>query len=357
MSILQIIAQTFPHPLPTSFPALHTIDMHTGGEPLRILISGGPPLDQPTVLANRRVMETQYDQIRTRLMYEPRGHADMYGLIPLTPERSDSDFGVLFMHNAGYSTMCGHATLAISKLAAQANWIGPKRVEEETRIYGLKIDAPCGQLAARVIRKGDQWEEISFVNVPSFVVELDLSINLPEYGAIRFDLAYGGAFYAYIDAAQFSKDIIPANTDWFIKWGRLLKRAIQEAFADLIQHPFESDLSFLYGVIFREASPDMDTHSRNVCIFADGEVDRSPTGSGVSGRAAILTAKKQLVPGQRIEIASILGSKMGVCVEETTTYGPFKAVLPRVDGDAWISGYHSFVIDKQDPWKDGFLLR
>ncbi|MEO1712221.1 MAG: proline racemase family protein [Bacteroidota bacterium] len=357
MSILQKIAQSFPHALSSKFPALHTIDMHTGGEPLRILVSGGPLLDQPTVLANRRLMEAQYDHIRTRLMYEPRGHADMYGLIPVAPERSDSDFGVLFMHNAGYSTMCGHATLAISKLAAQAEWVNPNRIDGAIREYGLKIDAPCGQLNVRVIRNGDQWQEISFVNVPSFVLDLNLSVDLPEYGPITFDLAYGGAFYAYVDVKQFSQTILPANTDWFIQWGRLMKKAVQEQFAALIHHPFEADLSFLYGVIFREESTEANLHSRNVCIFADGEVDRSPTGSGVSGRAAILSAKNQLEPGQRIEIASILDSRMGVCIEETTTYGPYTAVLPRVDGDAWISGYHSFVIDAQDPWKDGFLLR
>lgn len=326
------------------------IDMQTGGEPLRVIVSGGPRLDAGPVLGCRRQMMEGHDHVRRRLMWEPRGHADMYGAILLPPERPDSDFGVLFIHNEGYSTMCGHATIALAKLAVLLGW-----VEHDGRRATVTIDAPCGPLQAHVTLNDGRITSVSFVNVPSFVVALDQTITLPDGRVVAYDLAYGGAFYAYVDADDLDLSLTPEYTTTLIRDGRAIKSAVAEA--TTLSHPHEPDLGFLYGTIFIGTSDVVGIHSRNVCVFADGEVDRSPTGSGVSGRAAIHAARGELDTQTPITIESIIGSTMGVEIIDRCRYGPYDAVVPRVSGDAWITGTSTFMLDPDDPFPSGFLLR
>jgi proline racemase len=326
------------------------IDMHTAGEPLRVIIDGGPTLSGATVLECRREMIEQHDHLRRLLMWEPRGHADMYGLLPIPPQRDDSDFGVLFLHNEGYSTMCGHATIAIARLAATLGWVDHDGVRAD-----LRIDAPCGQLHASVDLNKGADRPVSFVNVPSFVVALDEPVTLADGREFTCDIAYGGAFYAYVDAAQLGLELVPAEHNNIVRLGRAVKHAVQVARS--VDHPFEPDLGFLYGTIFIAPSDDPRCHSRNVCVFADGEVDRSPTGSGVSGRAAIHHARGELRVGEPMLIESLIGSKMGVAIDRTCDFGPHDAVVPRVSGDAYVTGTSSFVLDPDDPFPEGFLLR
>ena len=326
------------------------IDMHTGGEPLRVVIDGTPPLTGTTILAKRRQMIEQFDSFRKLLMWEPRGHADMYGCLLLPPERPDSDFGVLFMHNEGYSTMCGHATLAIAKLAVLMQW-----VDLEEPVTTIRIDAPCGQLTAYCEAKNSQPGQVCFDNVPSFVQALDQEVILPDGRRVPYDHAFGGAFYAYVDARQLGLSLQTANYQEIIRLGREIKQAV--AASRSMAHPFEADLNFLYGTIFIEPSEKAGIHSRNVCVFADGEVDRSATGSGVSGRAAIHFARGEIKNGEHIAIESITGSVMEVEVRSETDFGPFRAVIPRVYGDAWVSGFSDFVLDEKDIFQEGFFLR
>ncbi len=327
-----------------------TIDMHTGGEPLRVVIAGAPAIKADSVLDYRRQMQQQHDDFRKKIMWEPRGHADMYGLILLPPERPDSDFGVLFLHNEGYSTMCGHATIAIAKLAVLLGWVA-----QEEPVTKMKIDAPCGQLSAFVEISDGKIKSIYFNNVPSFVVSLNDRVELPNGQQLRYDLAYGGAFYAYVQAQDVNIELKPENYRRLIDKGMEIKHAVMTQRP--IAHPHEADLSFLYGTIFMDESPNPNYHSRNVCIFAEGEVDRSATGSGVSGRAAIHFARKELEIGQRIEIESITGSTMAVSIVEETTFGGYPALIPRVQGDAWIHGFSEFAFDEADIFPDGFFLR
>ncbi len=326
------------------------IDMHTGGEPLRVVIDGTPPLTGKTILANRRQMIGEYDRFRKLLMWEPRGHADMYGCLLLPPERPDSDFGVLFLHNEGYSTMCGHATLAIAKLAVLMEW-----VEVVEPLTTIGIDAPCGQLTAYCEAKDGKPGKVYFDNVPAFVQALDQQVRLPDGRKVVYDLAFGGAFYAYVDARQAGLSLSAANYREIIRLGREIKHAV--AASRSLAHPFEEDLNFLYGTIFIEPSGKRGIHSRNVCVFADGEVDRSATGSGVSGRAAIHFARGELKTGERIAIESITGSVMEVEVRSEVSFGPFQAVVPRVFGDAWVSGFNELVLDEEDIFQEGFFLR
>lgn len=332
------------------FKKLKTIDMHTGGEPLRVIIDGYPPILGNTILEKRNYVKNNLDYLRKTLMFEPRGHADMYGVLLVEAENKDSDFGVIFMHNEGYSTMCGHATIAITKLAIELQW-----VDTIKPITTIKIDAPCGQLEASAnINENGEVYNVSFKCVPSFVVALNEEIHVHEIGTVKYDLAYGGAFYAYIDADSIGLSLNKENYDKIIIYGKKIKHAIMGS-KDNIIHPFEEDLSFLYGTIFITKSDKY--HSKNVCVFANGEVDRSPTGSGVSGRAAIHFKRKELSLNNSIEIESILGTRFKVEVDSELKYGKIDAIIPKVSGNANITGEHTFLIDKNDELKHGFFLR
>ncbi|MEO0338375.1 MAG: proline racemase family protein [Bacteroidota bacterium] len=336
---------------PKDWLQITTIDMHTGGEPLRVILDGLPEIKGNTVLERRRYLMDHLDYIRTALMHEPRGHADMYGCILTPPNDQVGDFGIIFLHNEGYSTMCGHAIIAISKLAVEMGWV--KKVVPETV---LQIDAPCGRIQSFVKIEKGQVESVRFHCVPSFVVELDAEVEVPKVGKVRYDLAYGGAYYAYVQAENLGIELVPENYSQLIDLGRKIKQAVISSGKE-IQHPYESDLSFLYGTIFIDASPTPGIDSRNVCVFADGEVDRCPTGSGVSGRMAIHHARKEIGMGESMQIESITESIFRGSVVRTEDYGPFTAVIPEVEGTAFITGQHTFLLDPQDPFREGFFLR
>lgn len=338
---------------PKDWLQIKTIDMHTGGEPLRIIIDGFPELQGDSVLECRRYCKDNYDTLRTALMFEPRGHADMYGCI-LTPPNDDyGDFGAIFLHNEGYSTMCGHAIIALATLAVEMEWID---VHEGDNI--LKIDAPCGRITAFAHVNKGKVKGVRFHCVPSFVIGLDRTVEIEGFGDITYDLAYGGAFYAYVDMAKnkFDFDLTPISYRALISTGMDIKRAVMQQDKEIV-HPFEEDLSFIYGTIFIGDSTNSEIDSRNVCIFAEGEVDRCPTGSGVSGRMAIHRARKEIKIGESMIIESITGSVFKGSVVSEEDYGPFRAVIPQVEGSAFIIGMHTFVINPNDPMKDGFILR
>ena len=350
----QKISSTTEFIVPEGWVQIRTIDMHTGGEPLRVIVSGFPALKGTSVLEYRRDIKANYDYLRTALMFEPRGHADMYGCVLLPPNDETADFGILFMHNEGYSTMCGHAIIAISTLAANMNWISV--VEGENK---LEIDAPCGRITSYVKIKSGEVTGVRFHCVPSFVVGLDREAEVPGIGHIIYDLAYGGAFYAYVDLRK-NKNLKFGLTDSdyrkIIQNGMEIKHAVMQQDRKII-HPFENDLSFLYGTIFIDDALAEGNHSRNVCVFAEGEVDRSPTGSGVSGRIAIEKARNAIDYNSKLTIESITGSVFVCSLISETDFGPFKAVIPQVEGTAHITGLNTFVIDPKDPMKNGFILR
>lgn len=336
---------------PDHWLKIKTIDMHTGGEPLRVIVDGFPKLEGSSVLEYRNFIKNKYDHLRLALMHEPRGHADMYGCILLPPNDEDGDFGILFLHNEGYSTMCGHAIIAISTLAVKMNWI--EVTSPETH---LKIDAPCGRINSFVKIKDGEVESVYFHCVPSFVVALGQEVEVKDLGNVKYDLAYGGAFYAYVDSDKLGIPLIPENYNLLIQKGMDIKRAVMKSNTQ-IKHPFEVDLSFLYGTIFIGGPISQGLDSRNVCIFAEGEVDRCPTGSGVSGRMPIHLARNEIKLGETMTIESITGSVFKGSIVRKEKYGNFDAVIPQVEGTAHIIGQHEFLIDPDDPFKFGFFLR
>jgi len=326
------------------------MDMHTGGEPLRILIDGYPKVPGKTILEKRNFFRDHHDHIRLGTMWEPRGHADMYGAVITEPCSANSDFGTFFLHNEGYSTMCGHAIIALTKFVLETKLIRKRGDRPQ-----LVIDAPPGQIISTGFRENGVVKSVSFKNVPSFVLYRDQTVQVPGLGRVQYDVAYGGAFYAIVEAEKYGLPLNDSSYSKLIEMGMQIKRSVTTK--QKINHPFEPDLSFLYGTIFVDESKTAGIHSRNVCMFADGEIDRSPTGSGISARAAIHFAKGELGIGQEITIESILGTTMLVRVEEDLRYGGHQAVLPQVTGNAWITGFHTFVVDPTDPLRDGFLLK
>lgn len=337
--------------IPDGRMQIKTIDMHTGGEPLRVIIDGFPELKGSNVLEYRRYVKQYCDHLRKALMWEPRGHADMYGCLLVPPNDEEADFGIIFMHNEGYSTMCGHATIAITKLAVKMGW-----VEKQEPVTRLTIDAPCGRLHAEAEVRDGRVGKVRFRCVPSFVIALDASVEVEGSGTVRYDLAYGGAFYAYVDSNKLGLDLTPSNYRRLIETGMDIKRAII-ASGQEVRHPFEEDLSFLYGTIFIGEPVSEGIDSRNVCVFAEGEVDRCPTGSGVSGRMALHHARNEIAINEWMSIESITGSVFRGRVTGKTKFGTHEAVIPEVEGTAFITGTHTFVINPDDPMKYGFFLR
>jgi len=336
--------------VPNDWLCIKTIDMHTAGEPLRVITAGFPELKGSNVLERRAHMKAGYDHLRTALMHEPRGHRDMYGCMLLPPNDQDADFGILFMHNEGYSTMCGHAIIAITKLAVEMGWMQPQDGKAK-----ITIDAPCGRIASFATISDEQVSSVYFFGVPSFVVDLDQQITLAAYGEIKYDLAYGGAFYAYVDADAHDISLDQDNYHQLIQLGKAIKKEVNQT-NNNIKHPYEEALSFLYGTIFTSKKTNGQADSRNVCVFADGEVDRSPTGSGVSGRMAIHHARGEIQVGQSMVIESIIDTTFRGSVIEEVAFGPYQAVIPQVEGNAYIVGQQEFIIDPKDPLQEGFIL-
>jgi trans-L-3-hydroxyproline dehydratase len=335
---------------PENWTQITTVDAHTEGEPLRVIVGGFPEIPGSTILEKRRAATEHFDHLRTALMWEPRGHADMYGCIVVPPERPDSHFGVLFVHNEGFSTMCGHGIIAVATVALETGMLATTPPETEVR-----IDTPAGLVVATARHQDGRVDDVAFRNVPSFVLGRDLEVEVPGFGSVRYDIAFGGAFYAFVDADAMGLEMVPAAAARLAEAGVAIKRAVMASRS--IEHPFEEDLGFLYGTIFTGAPHGAEADSRNVCIFAEGELDRSPTGTGVSARAAIHHARGELEVGREMVIESILGTTFTVRVAETTRLGPFDAVIPVVTGSAHVTGRHRFLIDPDDPLRSGFLLR
>jgi proline racemase len=335
---------------PPDWLRLTTIDAHAAGEPLRVVTGGCPEILGDTMLARRRYARETLDHLRTALLWEPRGHADMYGALLTPPVSPGADVGVLFMHNEGYSTMCGHGIIALVTVMLETGLV-PMRWPETL----VTIDTPAGPVHARAQIAGGRVQQVRFRNVPAFVVALDETVDVAGLGRLRYDLAFGGAFYAFVAASAVGLQCAPRDLAALVDAGTRIKAAI--AAARRIVHPVDEDLGFLYGTIFVGPPAAPEAHSRHVCVFADGEVDRSPTGTGVSARLALLHARGELALDQTIVVESVIGTTFTGRIVETTTVGPYAAVVPEVGGRAFITGRHEFLVDPHDPLGRGFLLR
>lgn len=316
-----------------------------------MVTDGLPEILGTTVLDRRRFATEHLDHLRKGLMWEPRGHRDMYGGWIGEAVEPESDFSILFTHNEGFSTMCGHGIIAVTKVVLDTGMIN-RSVPETT----LRIDTPAGQVTSVAEHGADGMvERVRFRNVASYVDSLDETIEVSGIGEVRYDLAFGGAFYAYVDAPTLELEWPTKESGELVELGRRIKEAVVASRP--IVHPVHDDLGFLYGVIFTGPAVDPANHRRNVCIFADGEVDRSPTGTGVSGHVAIESARGNIKPGDRLVVESIIGSEFAGSLAELTRIGEFEAVIPEIEGVAHITGRSELWFDPADSLSPGFLLR
>jgi proline racemase/trans-L-3-hydroxyproline dehydratase len=320
--------------------AVATTDYHTAGEPFRIVTEGLPDLPGATVGDRREAAQAseEAETIRRLLCHEPRGHADMYGGFVVPPDDAGADLGALFWHKDGYSTACGHGTIALGAWAVESGRV----TADPDGDTDVTIDVPSGRVVARVRCSAGAVVSVTFRNVPARVIARGV-----DAGGVAVDLAYGGAIYASVPAAALGLEVTPDHLPELIVAGRRIKHAL--AGSDLARHPEDDRLSGIYGTIIYDALGA--THQRNVTVFADGEVDRSPCGSGTSARLAILHADG--FTGELLHESIVGTTFLGRVVE----VAPEEGVVTEVEGTAFRTGEHRFVLDPRDPLGTGFVLR
>ena len=351
---------------------IRTIDAHAAGEPLRLVVEGMPAPEGRTMLEKRAWAIKRLDHLRQAIILEPRGHIDMYGALLTEPVSRDSHAGVLFMHNEGWSTMCGHGIIAVTTMAIERGliWLpapeprgGGGTPAKESGNGGkphtarIRYDTPAGPVEARahLAHHGDavRVESVAFRNVASFVFEPSLMV--PVAGRkIPVDVAFGGAFYAIVDAEAAGVPIDGAHLPELRKLGMTIAREVEKL--RRVVHPIDSGLEGIYGTIFTAPAHAHDAHLRNVTVFADAEVDRSPCGTGTAAVMAVLNDMGLLLDDVPFIHESIVGTTFKGRVVERVAVGERMAIVPEIEGAAWITGEHSFLIDGDDPLKAGFRL-
>lgn len=327
------------------------IDTHTMGEPLRLVTAGIPPIPGDTILKKRAYFKENMDHLRKLLMLEPRGHADMYGCVLVPPVTEDGDFGTLFIHGGGHGIMCGHGCIAVSTAIFETGMISGREGINE-----LRLDTPAGRVTSFVRIESGRVRDVTFQNVPTFVCEENIKIELEGIGPIIGDLVFGGDFYVYADVAQLGLEISAENAGALTQRAMEIKRKVQGT-RDIV-HPTESGLSGLYGVILT-SPPEISGNravSKNVCVFADGEVDRSPCGTGTSGRFTQLYAKGIIGRDMVLEHSGIIGTAFEARMKEDALVGDRMGIIATVTGSAYIMGFNQVVLDPADPLPEGFHL-
>jgi proline racemase len=346
----------------TSMLRIKTVDAHAAGEPLRLIVDGFPAPQGRTMLDKREWVTRNEDHLRRALMLEPRGHADMYGAILTEAVSPGSHAGVLFMHNAGYSSMCGHGIIAVTTIALERGLLMPGG-DGRTVVY----DTPAGAVRARATlrplaaaRPGESGasdrvrvDRVAFVNVPSFVLHGALVVKLGGR-QIRADVAFGGAFYAIVDSEAVGLPLDGAHVPELRRAGMDIIHAIEASHT--IAHPLEIGLRGIYGTIFTGPPNDARADLRNVTVFADAQVDRSPCGTGTAAVMAVIDAMGLLADDRPFVHESLVGTLFAGRVAGRTQVGDYEAIVPEIEGAAWITGEHTFLIDEDDPFREGFKI-
>ena len=328
---------------------ISTIDAHAAGEPLRIITSGIPVPRGDTLLDRRRWFQDHHDDLRRLLLFEPRGHADMYGAILTAPTSPGADHGVIFLTNEGYSTMCGHGIIALSTALVETGVVpvtGPETA--------VTFDAPAGPIRARASISDGRVLSVTFANVPAYVIADDVPISVAGR-EVRAAVAWGGAAYALVGAADLGIEVEPSNAAELVRLGMAVKRAVAAAIS--LDHPDDDRLSGLYGTIISAPARDGAADGRNVTVYAEGAIDRSPCGTGTSAKLAVLHARGDLPIGRGYVHESVIGTTFTGRVMAETTVAGRAAVETEISGRGFVTGFHQFVLDPEDPLPAGFLVR
>jgi proline racemase len=333
---------------------IRTIDAHVAGAPLRLVVDGFPSPAGTTMAEKRDWLLANADGLRQSLMLEPRGHADMCGAVLTEPISPASHAGVLFFGNEGYSAMSAHGIIAVTTIALERGLLMPGG-DGASVVY----DTPAGVVRAKATVRAEtsttiRVARVSFANVPAFVVFAGLAIEAAGRH-LRADIAYGAAFYAIVDSEAAGVAIDGAHVPELRRTGAAIRRAIESAVRTIV-HPVEDVPAGLHGTIFTGPPHADGADLRNVTVFADGHVDRSPGGTGMSAVMAVLDAMGLLDAGTPFVGESIIGTRLSGRITGRNEVGGYPAVVTHIEGSAWITGEHTFTVDDRDPLKDGFRL-
>lgn len=330
--------------------SIQAIDSHTAGEATRIVVGGIPNIKGNTMAEKKEFLEKNLDHIRTGIMLEPRGHNDMFGSVMTQPCDPEADFGVIFMDGGGYLNMCGHGTIGAMTVAVET---GVVPVTEPTT--HIVMEAPAGIVRGDVSVVDGKAKEVSFLNVPSFLYKEGVEVDLPGVGTVKFDISFGGSFFAIIHASQLGLKIVPENAGKLTELSMKLRDIINETIE--IQHPNLAHIKTVDLIEIYDEPTHPEATYKNVVIFGQGQVDRSPCGTGTSAKLATLYAKGELKIGEKFVYESILGTLFKGEIVETTKVGNIDAIIPRISGSAYMTGFNNFMFDDEDPVKYGFILK
>ena len=330
---------------------INTVDTHTSGEPTRIVLSGIPPVKGKSMAEIKEFFQRNLDFYRKALVWEPRGHKDMFGAVLVPPVSEEADFGIIFMDHGGYLDMCGHGILGIATAVCQLGMINKIEDLEGTPVL---FDTPSGPVKA-LVKRDEKGLYASFINVPSFLYEADVKIDIPGIGEVKLDIAFGGNFFALVPAGLLNKSINRDNIPDFIKYGMLIKEKVNQKIK--IQHP---NLQYLKTVelveFYEEINETLPFESKNIVVFGDGQFDRSPCGTGTSAAMAMLFYKGKLGTGSSFVNFGILGTSFKGKIVEETRVGNYRGIIPEITGRAFITGMNTFIIDPHDPFKYGYSV-
>lgn len=329
---------------------IFAIDSHTMGEPTRIVVGGVPNIPGSTMPEKKAYLEEHLDYLRTAIMLEPRGHNDMFGSILTQPTTDKADIGIIFMDGGGYLNMCGHGSIGASTVAVETGIV--KAVEPVTK---LTLEAPAGLIQASVKVENGSAKEVSITNVPAFLYKKDVEIEVPDIGKVVMDISFGGSFFAIVKAENLGIEIETKNAQKLIEIGMKVIKAVNEQVE--IQHPTLShiktvDLCEIWG-----PAKSKDATYQNAVVFGQGQLDRSPCGTGTSAKMATLHARGELKVNEDFVYESIINTKFKGKILGLTKVGDYDAVIPQITGSAYITGHNQFFIDPEDPVKYGFILK
>lgn len=329
--------------------SIFAVDSHTMGEPTRVVVGGLPPVPGKSMEEKRTALGARFDHLRRALMHEPRGHRDMFGAILFDPSDPEADLGVVFMDGGGYLTMCGHGVIGAVTVALETGIIDG--IEPVTEV---RLDTPAGPVTVSAEVTHGKVGEIRFRNVPAFLYRKGFRLEIPGTGEVTVDISFGGNFFALVNAEDLGLSLSPGNVGRILDLGLMIREYVNSHLK--VIHPLEPHIDSVRLVEFCGPAVDPEAHARNVVVFGRGQVDRSPCGTGTCARMAAMWAKGELALGVPFIHESIIGTTFGGRLVDTTRVGDFDAVIPEISGRAYITGFQQFVIDPQDPLRDGFLV-
>ena len=324
------------------------VDAHTCGNPVRVVMGGGPQLSGASMSERRQHFLAEFDWIRTGLMFEPRGHDIMSGSILYPPTRSDCDIAILFIETSGCLPMCGHGTIGTVTVAVEQGLVRPKTPGV------LRLETPAGLVIAEYEQKGEYVESVRLTNVPGFLHSTGLEAECPGIGTLKVDVAYGGNFYAIVEPQAGYRDMADFTAGQLVQMSPALRKNLNAKYT--FQHPENATIKGLSHILWTGAPKAPGAHARNAVFYGDKAIDRSPCGTGTSARMAQLAAKGKLKVGDSFVHESIIGSLFKGRVKEAAKVGNYEAIVPSVEGWARITGYNTIFIDDRDPYKHGFQV-